>query len=161
MDETIRNETYARPFEEGGDFHLDMNYYVRQLESDQAAVQREARVQTAAFEQLKDMFNNKLQQIDRLEGAVEELRAEMREHEKLAVDQQMIIDQFTSFKRLVERSGSNYDMLVADLTKIYSGMSGLDRGDSQQGDNGPQYLRDMDPETQLDEAKMMSHNSMP
>lgn len=107
----------SRRLNKDAPFHLDPSYYTEQLEKELAARTRELRMQMAGFEQLQDLFNNLVDTLASCESELEKTRGAIRDHEKLAVDQQMVVDEFAEFKRLLAHVGTDYDGLLEDLKK--------------------------------------------
>jgi AraC-like DNA-binding protein len=99
-----------------GQFSLDTNYYVKQLEEEVTAQHRETRMQRAAFAQLQDMYNARVDTIILLESEVEKVRHEIGEHEKLAVDQQMKIDEIDVFAKRI--GFSSFSSFVEEFKKM-------------------------------------------
>ncbi len=107
----------SRKLDKDAPFHLDPNYYTNQLEREIAEAQKQLRMQMAGFEQLQDQYNQRIDTIISFEKEIEKMRTEMREHEKLAVDHQLVVDEFTEFKKLLPYPLTDYDNLLADLRK--------------------------------------------
>jgi len=107
----------SRKLNKDAPFHLDPSYYTEQLEKELAARTHELRMQMAGFEQLQDLFNNLVDTLASCESELEKTRGAIRDHEKLAVDQQMVVDEFAEFKRLLAHVGTDYDGLLEDLKK--------------------------------------------
>jgi|SRR5580698_2955123 hypothetical protein len=75
-------------------FTVDQGYILRQLQIDNQNLNTELTVTKAGFQQITDMHTQRVAQINSLEAEVQRLRTEMGEHEKLAVDQQMKLDEY-------------------------------------------------------------------
>jgi len=107
----------SRKLNKDAPFHLDPSYYTEQLEKELATRTRELRMQMAGFEQLQDLFNNLVDTLASCESELEKTRGEIRDHEKLAVDQQMVVDEFAEFKKLLANQGTDFAGLLEDLRK--------------------------------------------
>lgn len=73
-------------------FMVDPSYVLRQTQERLLLEVKDHVLTKAGFEQVTEMHNQKVMQIQALEGQVAQLREEIGSHEKFAVDQQMKID---------------------------------------------------------------------
>lgn len=105
----------TRKFSPQGQFALDTNYYVKQLEDEAAASTKELRMQRAAFAQLQDIHNNRIDELVSIENELEKVRGAIREHETFAVEQQMKIDEYELAAK--DMGFENFEAFMAEVKR--------------------------------------------
>ena len=96
-------------------FHVSPDYVMRQLKFENARLHEQLTLQSAGFDQMQDMHAERVDQIGSLEETVQRLRAEMGEHERFAVEQQTLINEFNVFKKALVTHGFDPDKFINEL----------------------------------------------
>ena len=116
----------TRKMSKDAPFHLDPNYYTSQLEAEVAIAHRELRMQKAGFEQLQDLYNNRIDELASMESELEKVRGGISEHEAFAVEQQLKIDSHTTLAK--DLGFDTFEALAAEYYKTLGKPQAQKRG---------------------------------